>query len=151
MVRSLSSVVAITLAVGASGFAPSATFMRPSTDLCVSKHQVVKKTIGNLNKENFASSIAEVEPFLLETGASTYTKSMKRIKGAAATFGIEMDANYAKAAKATSKRRGKQDAFIQQKETERKEAEAAAAEAAAEAAAAPAEEVAEPVAEEATA
>lgn len=58
---------------------------------------------------------------------------------------MEVPADYAKAAKATQKRREKQDVFIQGKEAERLEAEAAAAEAAAAEAEAVEEVAEEPV------
>ena len=102
---------------------------RSSTDLSMRKIREVKNVISNLNKENFAASIAEVEPYLLnEAGSSIYKKSMRRITTASKSFGVNVPEDYAKAAKCTEKRREKQNAFIQQKEQERMEAEAAAAE-----------------------
>jgi uncharacterized membrane protein YqiK len=51
---------------------------------------------------------------------------MKRISVKAKALGVDVPADFAKAAKATEKRRAKQDEFIQAKEAERLEAEAAA-------------------------
>lgn len=106
-----------------------------------------------MTKDNFSSTLTEIEPFLLnEAGATIYKKSMKRIQRQAKVFGIELPADFAKEAKATEKRRSKQNEFIQAKEAERLEAEAAAeeekaaeAEAPVEEEAAVEEEIAEPV------
>ena len=57
-----------------------------------------------------------------------YAKSMRRIAVQAKALGVEMPTDYAKDAKATAKRREKQNAFIQMKEEERLAAEASAAE-----------------------
>ena len=93
----------------------------------------VRKMISKLDKDNFSATLSEIEPFLLnEAGSSVYSKSMRRIGVSAAALGVEVPADYAKAAKATQKRREKQDAFIAMKEEERLAAEAEAAEAAAE-------------------
>jgi len=137
MVRFLATVCALTLAANASAFAPASGFARSSTELSAAATTVqeVKKTINNMNKENFSASIAEIEPFLLnDAGITVYTKAMKKVKGAAKALGIELSADYAKASKSTETRRGKQDAFIQKKEAERVEAEEAAAAAVIEAA-----------------
>lgn len=100
----------------------------------------VKKSIKSLDASNFEATLKEIEPFLTkDAGSSVYMKSIRRINTAAGMLGVEVPKDYAKEAKATQKKREKQDAFIQQKEAERLEAEAAAAEAEA-----PAEEVAEP-------
>lgn len=148
MVRVLATTFALTLAAQALAFAPSTSGPgRMASELSATKYQEVKKTLGNLSKDNFSATLAEVEPFLLnDAGASIYSKSMRKISTAAKSFGVEVPTDFAKAAKATQKRREKQDAFIQTKEAGRVEAEAAAAEeaaAAAEAAAAPAEEASE--------
>merc|ERR1712157_155842 len=91
-------------------------------DLNARKIREVKSIISGLDKDNFLSSIKEVEPYLLnDAGASIYKKSMRRISTAAKSFGVEVPTDYAKAAKATEKKREKQNAFIQQKEEERKE------------------------------
>ena len=104
----------------------------------------VHKAVRRLNASNFSQTLSDMEPFLLnEAGATIYSKSLKRIAIKASEVGVEMPAGYAKLAKATEKRRAKQDAFIARKEEERLAAEAEAAEAAAGAAeeeAAPAEE-----------
>jgi hypothetical protein len=114
---------------------------------------VIRKSISKLDKDNFSSTLAMIEPFLLdEAGATTYAKSMRRIGRAATALGVEVPSGFAKAAKATAKRREKQDAFIQIKVEEAaaavEEAAAAAAAAVEEAAAAAAAAAAEPVAEE---
>ena len=84
----------------------------------------VRKSIGGITKDNFATVTQEIEPFLLnEAGASFYKKSMKKINVKAKAFGIELSTEYARAAKATEKRRAKQDAFIQAKNAEAAEAE----------------------------
>lgn len=119
---------------------------RMGTQLSASKLQETKTTIKKMDKENFSASLASIEPFLLnEAGSSVYNKSLKRINAAAKGLGLEVPADYAKAAKATQKRREKQDVFIQGKEAERLEAEAAAAEAAAAEAEAVEEVAEEPV------
>lgn len=108
----------------------------------------VRKAISKLDKDNFASTLTEVEPFLLkEAGITFYSKSIRRIENAAKELGVEMPKDYALDAKATAKRREKQNAFIQVKI---EEAEAAAAEAAAaeDEAAPEAEAAAEEVTEE---
>jgi hypothetical protein len=129
MVRVLAASVTLALASQVNAFAPINAAGRMGTGLSASKNIAeVKNTIANLDKDNFSASIAEVEPFLLnDAGASIYKKSMRRITTAANLLGVEVPAEYAKAAKATQKRREKQDAFIQQKEAERLEAEATAA------------------------
>ena len=90
----------------------------------------VRKSISNLDASNFGATLSEIEPFLLnEAGATVYAKSMRRIAVKANALGVEMPADYAKLAKATEKKRAKQDAFIAQKEEERLAAEAEAADA----------------------
>jgi hypothetical protein len=87
----------------------------------------VRKQISRLTKENFSSTLTEIEPFLTtEAGASFYSKSMRRISVQANALGGTVPTDYAKEAKATEKRREKQKVFI--------EAKIAAAEAAAAAA-----------------
>ena len=121
--------------------APAPQAASPSSGLTM---KAVRKTIDNLTKENFESSLATLEPFLKnEAGATIYAKSMRRLARQAKVLGVELPASYAVDAKATSKKRAKQDAFIQTKEEERLAAEAEAAEAA-EDAAAPVEEEAVP-------
>merc|ERR1712151_1468513 len=103
---------------------------RSNTKLSMRKIREVRNVISNLNKENFATSIAEAEPYLLnEAGSTIYKKSIRRITTASKSFGMDMPKDFAKAAKCMENRREKQNAFIQQKEEERKEAEAAAVEA----------------------
>lgn len=76
----------------------------------------VRRAIDRANKDNFATVAKEVEAFLLvESGTTFYNKSMKRLSHKAKAFGIDLPTTYAKAAKATEKRRTKQDAFIQSK------------------------------------
>jgi hypothetical protein len=128
---------------------------RPNSALSMAGETVVdraliRKSISKLDKDNFSSTLELIEPFLLnEAGATTHAKSMRRIGRAATALGVEVPSGFAKAAKATEKRREKQDAFIKIKVEEAaaaaEEATAAAAAAAEEAAAA----AAEPVAEEA--
>lgn len=98
----------------------------------------VRKQISRLTKDNFSSTLTEIEPFLTqEAGSSFYTKSMRRISVKANAVGASVPTAYAKEAKATEKRREKQKAFIEAKiaaAAEAAAAEAAAAEAAAAAA-----------------
>ncbi len=131
MVRATAATLAFILTIQqALAFAPSSSGpSRVVTHLSATKLQEVKKTISSLNKDNFSASLAEVEPFLLnEAGITIYKKSIRRISTAAKALGVEVPAEFAKASKATQKRREKQDAFIQQKEAERMEAEASAVE-----------------------
>jgi hypothetical protein len=145
MVRVL---LTLALATSAVAFAPVNTAGRISTELAGNNYGAARKTIDSLDKDNFSASLAEIEPFLLnDAGATIYKKSMQRIKRASKTIGVEVPAGFAKAAKATAKKREKQDSFIQKKIAEAAEVAeaaaaevAAAAEAAAAAAAAPAEE-----------
>ena len=97
----------------------------------------VRKAVANVEKDTFAKTLDDLESFLTnEAGASVYAKSMRRLAVKAKEFDMEIPVGYAKEAKATQKKREKQNAFIQGKEEERMVAEAEAAEAAA----APAEE-----------
>ena len=111
--------------------------------------QDVRKAVANVNKDNFSKTLEELESFLTnEAGATVYSKSIRRLNVQAQALGLEMPEGYAKEAKATQKKREKQNAFIQTKEEERLAAEAEAAEASAEEEteeAAPAEEEAAPV------
>lgn len=101
---------------------------------------VVRKAISKMTAETFASTLSDIEPFLLnEAGISFHTKSLRRIGHQAKELGMDVPENYAKEAKATAKRREKQDAFIKVKIEEAAAAEAAAAEATTEDEAAPAE------------
>ncbi|GKY96415.1 hypothetical protein MPSEU_000601000 [Mayamaea pseudoterrestris] len=130
---------------GVAAFAP--TFGVPSSRTrsalsAASTMKEVRKSIGKLSKDNMSSTLSEIEPFLLNNaGPSFYSKSMGRITAKAKALGAEVPAGYAKAAKATEKRREKQDAFVKAKIAEADEAAAAAAAEAAEAAAAPADDV----------
>lgn len=83
-----------------------------------------------LDDKNFADTLSMVEPFLLqEAGITFYEKSIVRINRSAKRLGMDVPANFAKEAKATAKRRAKQDAFVQTKIEEAKAAaEALAAE-----------------------
>ena len=113
----------------------------------------VRKSINSITKDTFATVTAEVEPFLLnDAGVTFYNKSIRRISTKAKAFGIELSPEFGKAAKATEKRREKQNAFVQVKITEAADAAAAAVEeaaAAAEAAAAEAVAATEAAAAEA--
>mmetsp|Transcript_12081 Transcript_12081/g.33417 ORF Transcript_12081/g.33417 Transcript_12081/m.33417 type:complete len:105 (-) Transcript_12081:83-397(-) len=90
-----------------------------------------------MDAASFSSTLETLEPFLLhEAGSTFYAKSVKRIAQKAKELELAVPAGYAKEARATAKRRAKQDAFIAVKEEERLAAEAEAAAAAAEEAAA---------------
>ncbi|KAL9185754.1 hypothetical protein ACHAXT_003531 [Thalassiosira profunda] len=138
----VSAVLVAATAATASAFAPAATNARSgATELNIAvagKVAGVRKSISTLTKDNFSSTLTEIEPFLTqEAGRTIYTKSLRRINVQAKALGVEVPAGYAKEAKCTQKRRERQDAYCKAKA---EEAEAAAAEAAeAEAAAADAE------------
>jgi hypothetical protein len=90
----------------------------------------VRKAVAKITSDNFSSTLAEIEPFLLkEAGISFHTKVLRKIGNQAKSVGATMPENYAKEAKATAKRREKQDAFVKGKIEEAAEAAAAAAEA----------------------
>lgn len=115
----------------ASAFVPAANKAPQSTRLNVAtkgKTRPFRKALSKLDKENFSTTLAEVEPFLTtEAGMSIYKKSMKRIAVRASALGVEVPSDYAKDAKCTKKRREKQDEYCKAKS---EEAAAAAAEAA---------------------
>merc|ERR1712087_498850 len=80
-----------------------------------------------MGKDNFSSTLDEIEPFLTkEAGRTIYTKSMRRIAVQAKALGMEVPKGYARDAKCTEKRRAKHDEYCQMKA---EEAAAAAAEA----------------------
>ena len=139
-------VVALFLSLIGSAAAFSAT--APPVD-----RTVVRKAIMRMNKDNFSSTLSMIEPFLVtEAGFNFYEKSLSNISRNAKMIGVEVPAGFAKDAKATAKRRAKQDAFVQAKiaaAVAAAEAEAAAAAEAAEAAAAAAAAETEGAAEEA--
>lgn len=140
----ITAVVALALAASVNGFAPTTFGVRQSTSLNLSAAEV-RSTIAGISKDNFDDSLKTLEPALLESGSSIYRKSMKRIARKAKEVGAAVPEGYALEAKATLKKRTKQNEFIQAKEAERIAAEEEAAAAAAEAepeaeAEAPAEE-----------
>jgi len=117
---------------------PSSTFgtsLRMATGGDKMNYAKVRKSVDQITAENFDSTISLIEPFLLnEAGATFYRKTMKNVAWNAKRVGKELSNTYALDAKATLKRRNKQDAFIKSKEEERigaeeakKEAEEAAA------------------------
>lgn len=113
-----------------SAFLPSTKAPTPSELGVITKGKVgpFRKSIAAITKDNFSSTLTEIEPFLIEeAGMSIYTKSMRRISAKAKEFGVEIPATFAKDAKCMEKRREKQTAYCEAK------AEAAAAAAAAEA------------------
>ncbi|KAL7434364.1 hypothetical protein ACHAXH_003882 [Discostella pseudostelligera] len=123
----------------ASAFVPS-TKAPTSSQLGVATKGKVgpfRKAIATITKDNFSTTLAEIEPFLnTEAGTSIYTKSMRRISSKAKEFGVEMPATFAKDAKCMEKRRVKQNAYCEAKAEEAAAAAAAEAEAKAEAEAA---------------
>jgi hypothetical protein len=132
---------------GAAAFAPTfGVSTRGNSALAAAASMKdVRKSISGLTKDNMSTVLSEVEPFLLqEAGSSFYSKSLKRISVKAKAVGAEVPAGFAKAAKATTKRREKQDTFVKAKIAEAEAAAAAAAEEAAAAAAAAAEASAAP-------
>merc|ERR1712032_629641 len=81
-----------------------------------------------MGKDNFSSTLDEIEPFLTkDAGRTIYTKSMRRIAVKARTLGLEVPADFAKEAKCTQKRREKHDAYCQVKAEEQAAAAAEAA------------------------
>ena len=107
----------VTPSAGASSALSMSADAATSSKMGVSS---VRKSISNLTAENFSSTLSEIESFLLnDAGVTFYAKSMRRINTSAKALGVEVPTDYAKEAKATEKRRAKQDAFIQVKEEER--------------------------------
>lgn len=145
--------VAAASMASASAFVP-ATKAPQSTQLNIATKGTagpVRKAISTITKDNFSSTLAEIEPFLLkDAGITIYGKSMRRLAAKAKALDLTVPENFAKDAKCTEKRRTKQNAYCEGKAeeaaaaaTEAAETEAAAAAEAAEAAAAPAEETPE--------
>ena len=88
----------------------------------------VKKLISRMTKETFESTLKDIEPFLTsEAGLTFDSKTIRRIGHKATELGASVPEGYASEAKATAKRREKQDAFIKQKIEEAAEAEEAEA------------------------
>jgi len=88
----------------------------------------VRKSIHNLTVENFSKTLTEIEPFLQQNaGQSFYTKSIRRISRNAKFLGVTVPEGYAKNSNALKKKFIKQGLFIEKKEAERVETEAAAA------------------------
>lgn len=135
--------IAATAITSASAFAPSSGARR-STVLFGTGISSVKDKIAGLTSDNFSSTLSDIEPFLKqEAGASIYKKSIRRINTAAKSLGVDVPAGYAKEAKATEKKREKQDAYCKAKAEEAADADASEEEEAAESPAeeeAPAEE-----------
>lgn len=102
----------------------------------------VRKQIDDLTKENFSSTLATLEPFLLnEAGATFHAKCLRRIARNAKVVGAQVPEKYAYEAACTAKSRTKQDEYVKAKIAEAAEAASAAEAAAAEASAEqPAEE-----------
>ena len=121
-----SVLVAAAAISGANAFAPSSAGARsPSTSLFASKMASVKGKIASLTSENFSSTLSEIEPFLTqEAGASIYKKSIRRINTTAKSLGVDVPAGFAKEAKATEKRRAKQEAYCAAKAEEAADADA---------------------------
>jgi hypothetical protein len=125
---------AIMLVASAQAFAPAAsTFgVRTATSLQVGKYSEVRSKIDSLTKDNFSSSLSEIEPFLTNVaGRTMFTKSLKRIAVKAKAAGVEVPTGYAKDAKTMAKRREKQGTFIKAKIEAAAAAKAAEEEAAA--------------------
>ena len=100
--------------------------MCPATPFQRLHRDTIRKSNAGLNKDNFSSTLAEIEPFLFkEAGRTLYVKSLRRIAVRASALDVEVPGGYAKEAKCTAKRREKQDAYCKAKA---EEAAAAAAE-----------------------
>ena len=77
----------------------------------------VRKMVDNLTAQNFKDALQKLEPFFLhEAGTTFYAKSIRRIERNAKILGVEMPEKYAFEASCTTKRRAKQNEFIQAKE-----------------------------------
>merc|ERR1719469_1202806 len=75
-----------------------------------------RTSISNLTKENFSTTLSDIEPFLLNgAGRNFLAKSLKRISRASKVLGVPVPTGYGKEAAATSKRGEKQDAFVKGK------------------------------------
>ena len=111
--------VAASSLVSTAAFAPAARSIHQSTQLNIvakGKASAVKKSIKGLTKDNFDSTLSEIEPFLTkEAGRTIYTKSMRRIAVKADVLGVSIPADFAKDAQCTQKRREKQDAYCKAK------------------------------------
>ena len=111
-------IVAATSIAFASAFVP-ATKAPQTTQLHITTKGTaapVRKSISELTKDNFDSTLEEIEDFLTnEAGSAIYKKSMKRIAVKASALGVSVPADYAKDAKCTKKRREKQDAYCKAK------------------------------------
>ena len=125
--RVSSSCQAVVLALLVGGGAEA--FSSPATPNDAMRMRDVHKTVHDLTADNFAASLSTIEPFLLnEAGSTMYGKSMRRIAARAKALGVEVPEGYAKEAKATAKKRAKQDEFIQAKMAEAASASADAEE-----------------------
>ena len=112
-------IVAAAAISGANAFAPSTGAPSSSTALFAGKIADVKTKIAGLTSDNFSSTLSDIEPFLTQdAGVSVYKKSMRRINTFAKSLGVDVPAGYAKEAKATEKRRAKQDAYCKAKTDE---------------------------------
>lgn len=123
--------IVATAITSASAFAPSSGGAHPtSTVLFGTRISDVKGKIASLTSDNFSSTLSDIEPFLTqEAGASIYKKSIRRINTAAKSLGVDVPAGYAKEAKATEKKREKQDAYCKAKAEEAADADASEEEA----------------------
>ena len=117
--------IAATAITSASAFAPSSGARPTATVLFGTGISSVKDKIAGLTSDNFSSTLSDIEPFLTkEAGASIYKKSIRRINTAAKSLGVDVPAGYAKEAKATEKKREKQDAYCKAKAEEAADADA---------------------------
>jgi hypothetical protein len=90
--------------------------------------------IDNLTRDNMDASLATMRDFLVhDAGATMYAKSLRRIARKAKALGATVPEGYAQEAKATQKKRDKQNAFIQTKQQAAADEAAAAADEAADA------------------
>ena len=111
-------IIAAASIASASAFVPAAKTPQSTQLHIATKGTVspVKKSISGLTKDNFDSTLKEIEDFLTkEAGSAIYKKSMKRINVKASALGVSVPADYAKDAKCTKKRREKQDAYCKAK------------------------------------
>jgi hypothetical protein len=110
---------------------PATETTRSTSGLTMSQ---VRTMIDNLTRDNMDASLATMRDFLVhDAGATMYAKSLRRIARKAKALGATVPEGYAQEAKATQKKRDKQNAFIQTKQQAAADEAAAAADEAADA------------------
>lgn len=110
-------VLIISLLAVAKAFMTAPAFGRQNTEISAEMTMGdVRKAIESVNKDNMSETLSKVESYLTsEAGATFYAKSMRRLAIKAKVLGTSLPDGFAKDAKATQKRREKQDAFCKAK------------------------------------